>query len=97
MTFQELYKINTEHYVRELRWSPIQPSTLAVGLFDGRLIVHNQEETTQIAHKVSSERILCVEWNPQIEGKIAIGSFDSGVYLVTIEGKKCESEKLVHH
>ena len=43
MNFQDLYKINTEHYVRELRWSPIQEATLAVGLFDGRLIVHKQD------------------------------------------------------
>ena len=47
--FTPLYKVNTENYTRCVRWSPFD-SRLAVGLFDGRLIVHKQEETTQVTH-----------------------------------------------
>ena len=56
----------------------------------------------KMTHKLSNERILCAEWNPQIENLIAVGSFDHNVYLVSLEEGKsseatCEVTPLKYH
>ena len=63
-----------------MHFNPLKPNLLAVGCFNGSIILYDVDKSsiTQVL-KGSESRVVCVQWHPQFEYILATGSFDAVV------------------
>ena len=81
-TFEEHARVSLTTSCRCISFSPINPSMLAIGLFNGSILIYDIKlgEVKKVL-KGSSARILCIAWHPQFEYMLATGGFDHMVRI----------------
>lgn len=77
---ESLGEIQTHSSVRSCQFNPHRPHLLALGLFNGKIMIYDTEklEISQVLNCCEA-RIVCLQWHPQFEYIIAAGSFDTVV------------------
>ena len=96
MSLTNVAAIPAQRSARCLRWNPIQENLLAIGLFDGRIIIYDVEKNKKIqVHQGTEEKILCIEWHPQLVHMLAAGSFDNIIQI--LDNNDSEKKKLKFH
>ena len=84
--FDNTVEIPTNSSVRSLHFNPLKPNMLAIGCFNGNIILYDTDKSgiTQTV-KGSDSRVVCVQWHPQFEYILAGGSFDNVVRVFDIK------------
>ena len=77
-TLVDVSQIQVQSACRCVTWNPLAQNLMALGLFDGRILIYDAErdETIQTLQG-TDQRILCLEWHPQFDYILAAGSFDN--------------------
>ena len=83
---EDLGEIPTHSSVRSCQFNPHKPHLLALGLFNGSIMIYDTEklEISQVV-KACEARIVCLQWHPQFEYILAAGSFDTVVRVFDIK------------
>ena len=85
--FDHTVEIPTDHTsVRSVHFNPLKPNLLAIGCFNGSIIVYDIDKAAITKTlKGSDSRVVCVQWHPQFEYILGTGSFDCVVRVFDIK------------
>lgn len=85
-SFSKYKNISVLDSIRCLQFNPHRAYQLAVGLFNGQILIVNVDTgVIEGTYKAASSRILSLQWHPTIETMFATGSFD---YVVRVHDIK---------
>ena len=80
--------------IRSVRFNPLTPNIIAVGLFNGTIQLYDVEEDKHLKNvRCAFERIACIEWHPQYPTILAATSFDHNSYIVDTQADKPDALK----